>query len=243
MVICKVLLAVSVIIETLCIPLYLKAFWPKPNKKSLCLKMVCSTAFLSAGVLSSFISDNFSEYAVRILVALALGWIGDLFLHALGSMVLFIIGGAFFMVGHIEYIIVFIKTSLAIDSNTPVVTVPEIFALLVMSLIFGIIMIKKFQFRNIFIKIVTFLYGFFLITMLIKACRLGALCLVSGNEYGIFAFIWLILGGLMFFASDFTLGIMLLGGHNENRKLKAFNIITYFGAQMLFATTILFINA
>ena len=104
-------------------------------------------------------------------------------------------------------------------------------------------MIKKFQFRNIFIKIVTFLYGFFLITMLIKACLLGALCLVSGNEYGIFAFIWLILGGLMFFASDFTLGIMLLGGHNENRKLKAFNIITYFGAQMLFATTILFINA
>lgn len=239
----KVLLAFCVIIEIVFIPLYLKAFWPKPNKKSLCFKMICSTAFVGAGVMSCLIADNFSEYAVRILVALVLGWIGDYFLHAKGSMLSFITGGGFFMAGHIEYIIAFIKTAFVINPESKIVTLYEICALVVIAVIFGFIAVKMFNFQSIFIKIVTYLYAFFLITMLIKSCVLGVTYLVFGGENAIFALIWLVLGGIMFFASDFSLGVMLLGGHNENRKLKVFNIVTYFGAQMLFASSTLFINA
>lgn len=239
----KVLLAFFIIVEIVFVPLYLKAFWPKPNKKSLCFKMICSTAFICTGIMSCLIADNHSEYAVRILVALALGWIGDYFLHAKDSLLLFIIGGGFFMAGHIEYIIVFIKTAFIFNPESKIVTLYEIIAFIILIYTFGYISVKKFRFQSKFIMISTYAYGVFLITMLIKACVLGVTYLNFGAENKIIIFIWLILGGVMFFASDFSLGVMLLGGQNQNRRLKVFNIITYFGAQMLFASSTLFISA
>lgn len=239
----KVLLAFFIIVEIVFIPLYLKAFWPKPNKKSLCFKMICSTSFVCIGVMSCLIADNHSEYAVRILIALALGWIGDYFLHVTDSLMLFIIGGGFFLAGHIEYIIVFVKTAFVFNPELKFVTLYEIVAFVILAYIFGSTSVKKFRFQSRFIMAATYVYGLFLITMLIKACVLGVTYLTFGYENKIITLIWLIFGGAMFFASDFSLGIMLLGGQNQNRRLKVFNIITYFGAQMLLASSTLFINA
>lgn len=239
----KILFAVCVIIEIIFTPLYLKAFWPRPNKKSLCLKMVCSTAFVCTGILSMYIADNFTPFAITMVIGLILGWIGDYFLHAKSTMTYFLIGGGSFMMGHLAYIIAFIRAIPIFNAEMGYVTVPEIVAFVIIFIIFGTIMIKKFHFETAFLKSVTFLYGIFLVTMLIKSVTLGITYFNAGNANGILVLIWLVLAGLMFFMSDFSLGVMLLGGHNENRRLKVFNIVTYFGAQMLLASSILFIHA
>lgn len=239
----KILFILCVIIEIIFTPLYLKAFWPRPNKKSLKLKMICSTAFVCTGILSMYIADNFSEYAIRMVIGLALGWLGDYFLHAKSTMGFFLTGGGFFIAGHIEYTIAFVKTIPIYNAEMGYVTIPEIVAFVIIFIVFGTIMIKKFNFQTPFLKAVTFLYGAFLVTMLIKSVALGITYFGSGNENNIIVLLWMSLAGIMFFMSDFSLGVMLLGGHNENHRLKVFNIVTYFGAQMLLASSILFIRA
>lgn len=239
----KILFAVCVIIEIIFTPLYLKAFWPRPNKKSLKLKMICSTAFVCTGILSMFIADNFTPYAITMVIGLVLGWIGDYFLHAKSNMQYFLIGGGSFMMGHLAYIIAFIRAIPVFNAEMGYVTVPEIVAFVVIFIIFGTIMIKKFHFETPFLKALTFIYGIFLVTMLIKSVTLGITYFNTGLENNILVLIWLMLGGLLFFMSDFSLGVMLLGGHNENRQIKVFNIVTYFGAQMLLASSILFVRA
>lgn len=239
----KILFAVCVIIEIIFTPLYLKAFWPRPNKKSLKLKMICSTAFVCTGILSMFIADNFSAFAITMLIGLILGWIGDYFLHVNSAMPYFLTGGGSFMMGHLAYIIAFIRAIPVFNAEMGYVTVPEIVAFVVIFIIFGTIMIKKFHFETPFLKALTFIYGIFLVTMLIKSVTLGITYFNTGLENNILVLIWLMLGGLLFFMSDFSLGVMLLGGHNENRQIKVFNIVTYFGAQMLLASSILFVRA
>lgn len=239
----KILFVLCVIIEIIFTPLYLKAFWPRPNKKSLLLKMICSTAFVCTGILSMYIADNFTPYAATMLIGLVLGWIGDYFLHAKSTMGFFLTGGGSFMMGHLAYIIAFIRAIPVFNPEMGYVTIPEIVVFVVIFVVFGTIMIKKFHFETPFLKALTFLYGTFLVTMLIKSVALGVAYLGSGNQNNIIVLLWMSLSGLMFFMSDFSLGIMLLGGHNENRRLKVFNIVTYFGAQMLLASSILFIRA
>lgn len=239
----KILFILCVIIEIIFTPLYLKAFWPRPNKKSLKLKMICSTAFVCTGILSMYIADNFTPYAITMLTGLVLGWIGDYFLHAKSTMGFFLTGGGSFMMGHLAYIIAFIRAIPVFNAEMGYVTIPEIVAFVIIFIVFGTIMIKKFNFQTPFLKAVTFLYGAFLVTMLIKSVALGITYFGSGNENNIIVLLWMSLAGIMFFMSDFSLGVMLLGGHNENHRLKVFNIVTYFGSQMLLASSILFIRA
>ena len=77
-----VLFGLCLVVEAICTPWYLKALWPEKCTKSLILKMVCATMFVSIGVLSMFIANNFSTYAIIMLVGLVFGWVGDYFLHA-----------------------------------------------------------------------------------------------------------------------------------------------------------------
>ena len=102
-----ILFGICLVVEAVCTPWYLKALWPEKCTKSLVLKMVCSTMFVSIGVLSMFIADNFSKYAITMLVGLVLGWIGDYFLHAKPSNVYFVTGFVSFLVGHIFYIVAY----------------------------------------------------------------------------------------------------------------------------------------
>ncbi len=239
----KILLAVCVIIEIIFTPLYLKAFWPKPNKKSLILKMICSTAFVCTGFLCINIAGNFTVFAKTMIAGLIFGWIGDYFLHAKDTMRFFLTGGACFGIGHALYIISFIKAVPKFNSEMGYVTLPEVIAYVILFFVFGYIMWKKFNFQSTFIKIVTYIYGAFLLCMLVKSFTLGITYYLTGAENSILVLLWLCVAGLMFFMSDFSLAFMLLGGHNENRPLKVFNIVTYFGAQMLLASTPLFIFA
>ncbi|MBQ7100269.1 MAG: hypothetical protein IJN81_01455, partial [Clostridia bacterium] len=52
----------------------------------------------------------------------------------------------------------------------------------------------------------------------------------------------LLLGGFMFIQSDGSLALITVDTRYKKFKLKVYNIITYFGAQICLALTILFIK-
>ena len=83
----------------------------------------------------------------------------------------------------------------------------------------------------------------FLIVMLVKACNFGVTYFTSGAENGLIGMLILLIGGVLFFISDLTLGLRLLGGGKGNKTIKTISLYAYFFAQLLLSTSILFIKA
>ena len=69
----KVLLILCYILFFIFVPLYDKAYWPEPTKKSLSCKMVAATAFVAIGFIAMKITGNASYYANIMLIGLVLG--------------------------------------------------------------------------------------------------------------------------------------------------------------------------
>ena len=82
-------------------------------------------------------------------------------------------------------------------------------------------------------------YMCILVTMMVKASSLGIRCLIAGTPLCGAAAAVLIVGSLCFVLSDATLA-MLNFGPKKTFPLKCFNIGTYYAAQVLLASTILF---
>ena len=108
---------------------------------------------------------------------------------------------------------------------------------------FLLIKIFKMDFSARALKIGCIIYGSLLVGMVVKASSLGLNFWLQGGKYGIIAFIVLSVGSLCFVLSDASLGIIMFGGQKRNKPLKVFNIATYFAAQVMLASSILFINA
>lgn len=246
----KILLGICYILFFIFLPLYDKAYWPEPTKKSLTFKMIAATAFVGIGILGMFITDNSSEYTHLMIIGLCLGWFGDLFMHiphppGNPRMSVVYIGATGFLVGHIFYVMAFVKSTFALTGNTKFFTLPETISCAVIFIAFALMLkpVFKFDFGNKFIKVTLHIYGIFLIVMLIKACGFGVTYYTSGSENGLWGMIILLVGGISFFISDLTLGIRLLGGGKGNKTIKTVSLYAYFIAQLLLATSILFIKA
>jgi hypothetical protein len=122
--------------------------------------------------------------------------------------------------------------------------VPELFAFVVVSVAF-LLMLKpvfKFTFDSKFLQYGLYLYGIFLIGMLFKVIAFAITYFKYGTENSIISMIILIVAGISFFVSDLTLGIRLLGGRKDSKFIKSLSLYTYFIAQLLLATSILFIK-
>ena len=245
----KVLLVLCYVLFLVFVPLYDKAYWPEPTKKSLACKMVAATAFVLIGVLGMFITDNKSDYTTTMIIGLILGWVGDLFMHiphppGNPRMSVVYIGAASFLIGHIFYVSAFVKSSMALTVNYNFFTIPEIIAFLVIFITFAFMLkpVFKFEYKNLFMKIALYFYSMFLIVMLIKSCKFGITYFLSGAENGLPAMLILLIGGVLFFISDLTLGLRLLGSAKGNKKVKTLSLYAYFFAQLLLATSILFIH-
>ncbi len=239
----KVLFGICILIEAIFTPWYLKALWPQKCFKSLCLKMVCSAMFFLVGVLSLFIAGNTSQYAITIMIALLLGWIGDYFLHAKPSNTYFVIGFVSFMIGHVVYIVAYVNALPKLIKNYNQFDPCEVIfiaAFLIVAVIIGILMKMKFNPKAI--KYAAILYAAILIVMFTKASSLGIRYYLSGAENGLYAMLVLGVGSLFFLMSDASLAVILFAGKNKNYPLKIFNIVTYFWGQVLLASSILFIN-
>lgn len=238
------LFVACVIIEIVFTPLFLKAQWPQACFKSLVYKMICSTAFVSIGVLSVFISGNKSIYAIMMLVGLCLGWIGDYFLHAKTTNTYFAIGMVSFMLGHIVYIACYMRTLPVISPDYNMFNIIEIIIIVALMGVAYIAAVKfKVEFSMKLLKFAVIVYTAILITMFIKASALGVVYYKTGAENGLLSMLILITGSLCFTLSDATIGLLMFGGKAKNKPLKVFNIVTYFAGQVLLASSILFINA
>jgi uncharacterized membrane protein YhhN len=245
----KALLVLCYILFFIFVPLYDKAYWPEPSKKSLTCKLIAATAFVLIGVLGILITDNKSEYANTMLIGLILGWIGDLFMHiphppGNPRMSVVYIGAASFLIGHIFYVKAFVKSTMALTVDYKFFTTPEVIAFFVIFITFALMLkpVFKFEYKNRFMQIALYLYSVFLIVMLVKSCLFGITYFRSGAENGLIGMLILLVGGVLFFISDLTLGLRLLGSAKGNKKVKTLSLYAYFFAQLLLATSILFIH-
>lgn len=245
----KFLLGICYILFFVFVPLYDKAYWPEPSKKSLTFKMIAATAFVGIGILGMFISDNSSQYANLMIVGLLLGWFGDLFMHiphppGNPRMSVVYIGAAGFLVGHIFYVTAFVKATASLIANYNFFTIPEIITFLVLFVAFALMLkpVFKFEYKNLFMQIALYIYSAFLMVILIKCCVFGVTYYMAGAENGIIGMLILLVGGIFFFISDLTLGIRLLGSGKGNKTIKTVSLYAYFLAQLLLSTSILFIK-
>lgn len=245
----KVLLGICFVVFFICVPLYDKAYWPEPTKKSLTFKMIAATMFVLIGILGMLITDNTAQYAKTMIIGLCLGWFGDLLMHiphppGNPRMSVVYVGAAGFLVGHIFYVSAFVSTTASLVENYKFFTIPEIIAFAVIFLAFAFTLepVFKFKFENKFMKIALYIYSVFLVIMLVKAVSFSFTYFKYGSSNNLIATAILLLGGISFFISDFTLGIRLIGGQKGNKTVKTLSLYTYFTAQLLLATSILFIN-
>lgn len=243
-VILYILFAVCILVEIACVPWYLKALWPEKCKKSLVLKMICSTGFVGIGVLSMFISDNFSPYAITMLIGLVLGWIGDYFLHAKPSDAYFVTGFLSFLLGHVAYIVAYSRATPVIAPDYQLFnTIELVIVVVIVALIMAFSRVIKVKFSPKPVKYAIAVYLLVINTMLVRATVLGWSYYKTGAEYGVVPFLLLSVGSVFFLLSDVTLGIISFGGQKKNYPLKIFNILTYFWGQVMLAASVLFINA
>lgn len=245
----KILLGIYFIVFWIFVPLYDKAYWPEPTKKSLTFKMIAATMFVLIGVFGMLITDNRSDYATTMLIGLILGWIGDLFMHIPHPpnnprMSVVYVGAASFLIGHIFYVTAFVKSAAALTEDYNFFALPEVITFFVIFIAFALMLepVFKFKFENRFMRITLYLYSFFLVVMLVKACAFGITYFKSGVENGLIGMLVLIIGGICFFISDLTLGTRLLGGGKGSKTIKTVSLYTYFCAQLLLAISILFIQ-
>ena len=237
------MLALCCLLEFVFVPWFLKVMWPNPSKKSLLLKMICASLFVGVGVLSIFIADNHTEYAYTMLFGLILGWIGDFFLHVNSTKTCFGIGFTSFLLGHIVYIISYVRALKNIFPEYSVVNWVEICAAVALCIVALVCYINlKLDMPGTFVKVIMGTYFLILTAMFVKATALGVNYLISGGQYGVIALLVLMLGSLCFLLSDVVLGVIMFGGFKKNYPIKIFNIVTYFAAQVLLASSILFIK-
>ena len=107
---------ICIILTAVFLPAFIKSGYPETQRLTLLWKMICSTAFVAFGFYCAFSigSGAGSRYNAMVLTGLCLGWVGDLCLtNSFFSKKVFaivsLIGGVFFLAGHIFYIIAFLS--------------------------------------------------------------------------------------------------------------------------------------
>lgn len=239
MVICKSILIATIILQFIFVPQYLKAMWPKKNKKSLKLKTFCSSLFLVAAAMSMVIAKNTSTYALLILGGLIMSWIGDFLLHVNPKTIYFLFGVTSFFCGHVFYIAAYFNIQRARFPQAPMFSSAETIAIvvIVISALCAAPFLSIKPGKN---TIPAVIYSCILATMTVKAVSLAVKIGISGTAFCIPAAVFLAVGAINFLLSDTTLSVIYFSPH-KNFPLKCFNMATYYIAQMLIAMSILFI--
>lgn len=231
------------ILQFIFVPLFLKAEIPNPCRKSLILKQTCSTIFLVTAILAMIVANNFSLFANLMLVGFCFSWLGDFLLHVKQDDKFFIMGLASFLVGHLFFTSAYCVAVNKMFPETEFLGLPETIAMTVMTCIL-LFTVMKFgaEFGSAFLACL--FYMDVVTLMVVKAVSFGIRIVTSGATTApVYTMIALSLGAVLFLASDYTLSILtFVKGIEKHGKLRKFNIYTYFFAQMLLATSILFIG-
>lgn len=237
----KILLLLSIVLEFVFVPLFLKAMWPNKTKKSLALKMICATLFLFTGLLAVKISGNSSEFAALMLLGLLFGFLGDFFLHVGSKLIYFILGLLSFWGGHLFYISAYWSATGKFFPSVRFFDPAEIsFILLLYGAFIAYSIMKKADFGKALVPVL--IYAASLIIMFVKAAALGIRFAAGSKPGALMICVFLIGGAMQFLISDTLWATINFMGLKKNRPMKNANIITYFGAQIFLACTILVIK-
>lgn len=237
----KIAILCMVCAEIILVPLFIKAQWPNKTKKSLTLKMICASLFVAIGVTAMVGGQNDSLYAILMVVGFIMCWFGDLFLHVSPKKIYFLIGLVFFLIGHIFFASAYTTAITDLFPEASVFDWREIIAIVIL-LIVGIVgrdLTMSHRLGKTAVPVL--IYAVALITMLVKACSLGVRYALAGMPNATGVCLLLCFGGLLFVISDSTL-VYINFDKRKTLPLKAVNLVTYFGAQVLLACSILFIS-
>ena len=227
--------------EIVFVPLFIRAQWPQKTRKSLILKMVCASLFVAIGVTAMIGGENYSSYAVLMVVGFILCWFGDLFLHVSPKEQYFFIGLASCLIGHLFFAAAY---SIAVTDMFPEATFFDWREMLaILALLLAGILVQRFTMTHRLGKatVPVLIYAGALITMFVKSCSLGIRYGMSGLPYNWCICVLLCAGAGLFVISDSTL-VYINFDKRKNFPLKAVNLVTYFGAQVMLASSILFIH-
>lgn len=241
----KILYVLTIVLEIVFVPLFLKYYWPDKCKKSLMYKMICATLFIICGYCAMKIGGNNTPYATLMMWGFVFGWLGDLLLHSLsGKMLHFAIGVVSFLVGHIFFITAFYK---AFDTTYPQEPVFRWYEFAIIAVIVIAVAIYAY-FKELFKKkaVITsalLLYGAFLFMMFIKAIKYCVGEWAYGtNDNMVLTFVTVLGGAFMFVVSDVLLGY-IIAFDKKNRAMRIINIVTYFMAQVLLASSLIVVKS
>jgi len=232
--------AAAAALEFVFVPWFLKAMWPQKTKQSLLLKMVCATLFLCMGVFAVLIAENTTLFAKLMLAGLAFGWLGDFFLHVSSKLKFFVFGLLSFLFGHVSYICAYLWATKRLFPDKSVISP---YAATALALLFGTGVLfarkRKMHFGKRLVPVI--IYALTLMSMFVTAAALGLRIASSSTAYAVLGGAVLAGGAFSFFVSDSLWATVNFTRLKKNRALKNANIITYFAAQMLLASSILLI--
>lgn len=229
------LYAAAVIALFFLVPKFLEYSWPEKCWKSLKVKMACAAMFIITAVCCILYSGNFGLYAKLMFIGLLCGVLGDLLIHVPEHGIINVLGGAAFFVGHIFYIIAFYRELSARAPGEKFFALTSIIAPIAFSACyFAFALLKKVKYGKLTVPVI--LYALMISSMLTMAARLAF------NINSITVYITVLLGAALFVSSDSTLALFMFSEKFKTRGLKAFYIITYFVAQVLLGTSILFVK-
>lgn len=232
--------AALIVLEIIFVPLYLKKMWPTKNWHSLGYKMICASAYVALAAVITRATGTLSSYSLMMIIGFVASWFGDLMLHIpKPTKVFFGIGMGFFGAAHIFYCLAYIGVQRTFSPEIKIISWQEILLSVVITATFlAICLIKKVSFGSMLVPCAV--YGILVTMMMIKSSALGIRMLAGSVEGMTAPAALLLIGGICFLLSDGSLALISFDTRYKKFKLKVFNIVTYFGAQICLALSILY---
>ena len=222
---------------TVCaLPYYCVLTFRGKSKITLWYKMSLSALFVLGALLSLCAAPQKQTYMYFLFAGFVISFIGDFILGKFDRMRMFVIGSVAFGVGHIMYI-----TAYSLIMRNRLLFYrwfngAEIgFYLAIYALMFLIMLWRKPPFHKLFIPM--FMYY---AVVLLMATKAFGVALRLGTETPA---LWMLpVGGLLFVASDYILGLLRFKVLPKTAVIKTFCTASYFVAQMLIVLSSFFLS-
>ena len=221
----------------LLLPYYCRITFVGKNSKTLILKMVQSTMFLLTAVLAVTASENFYPFAFVMLAGFVFSVFGDCFLGKNEGSKMFLVGSLFFLLAHISYITAFSLATRMFLPKVPWFNVIDTFVYITLICASVLLcLIRRPRFHRLLLPMLVY-FGT-LCLMVAKAFGLGFRLAVAGENGALL----LSAGAMLFLTSDTTLGMMRFKMAKRTFFIRTYCSCSYFVAQLLMASSILFIK-
>ena len=231
------------IAEMIFASLFIKAGYPEATKKGFSFKMCAAVIFVINGIYA-YLQGVKDAYAISIVIALIFGFWGDLFL-ALNpfyrnkknekklSIFFVLLGGVFFLLEHVTYIVTFAKELKKEAAFNAFVFVGVLLTVLIIGVVLTVVL--KLKLGNFTIPIIIY-------ALAISSMLAISVCLALKANGNIKLQIILFLAPILFVISDSTLVLKIFDKKRfDNMLVRSINLSTYFIAQMLFGLSMLYI--